>query len=310
MKKRNLIIIICSFLIINSVFLVYLNFRKNKELAYSDKEKEWIDKSIIMMDEIRPILYEMTSIDSLLNDYNFSDIGPYARKSELGLGYTSMLLERIGGATKVYVIILSDKNNNIINYIVDIETKNYMMEILNKKFKLSKIKGAEFSYFTTETNLRIKHRNVKLYETYIDDYYNYFQISKDIIIPEKIKKEYEILMGGRIYGNRFGYGDEILEEREAFNKIMELNDKNILLAIIASPHSGGRMYAIEGLFKDRIDDIMNENEYTDILNKIVALNCNVTVGRGCVISSGNQFNSLEDIRNVIYEITESVKNDE
>ncbi|MDR2597923.1 MAG: hypothetical protein LBC76_11475, partial [Treponema sp.] len=188
-----------------------------------------------------------------------------------------------------------------------IYAENNIIKTLDKKYKLSKIKGTEpeFTYLTNITKLRIQHRNIKLYETYIDDYYNYFQINKGIIIPKEIKNDYEILTKGTIYGYRVGFGSVILKEREAFNRIMELNDKNILLAIIASPHSVGRIYAIEGLFKDRIDDIMNKNEYTDILYKIIALNCNVIVGRGCVISK-EEINSLEDIKNLIYDITNNM----
>jgi hypothetical protein len=311
MKKRNILIIICSFLVVISAFLVYLNFRKDEKMVYSDKEKEWIDKSIIMIDEILPVFYEMTSIDSLLNDYNFNYPIFVLRgyKSELGLGYTIISLERREALTEVYVSILSDKDNNIINYNINIKgRRNYIMKILDKKFKLSKIKGAKFTYYTNETILRIKHRNKKLYEIYIDDYYNYFQISKDIIIPKEIKSDYETLMKGGIYGHEIGFGNVTLKERKAINKIMELNDKNILLAIIASPYPEGRIYAIEGLFKDRIDDIMNENEYTDILNKIAALNCEVTVGRGCVIST-QEINSLESIKNLIYDINNSYNYD-
>jgi hypothetical protein len=297
MKIRNIFIIICSFFVIISAFLVYFNFIKNKK----------IDENLIMIDEILPVFYEMTSIDSLLNDYNFNYPMFYSDKSELGLGYTSVILEHHESAVEVSVYILSNKNNNIINYNTDIYAENNIIKTLDKKYKLSKIKGTkpEFSYYTNKTNLRIKHRNIKLYETYIDDYYNYFQINKDIIIPKEIKNDYEILMKGGIYGYRIGFGGIIPKEREALNRIMELNDKNILLATIASPYSEGRIYAIEGLFKNRIDDIMNENEYTDILNKIIALNCNVTVGKGCVISE-EKINSLEDIKNLIYDITNNM----
>jgi hypothetical protein len=281
---------------ISSVIIIYFNSKLNKE---------WIKKDEIMIKEILPILYKMPDMDSLLNVYNFNDWIYYKPiKKELGLGYLITNFVRYGAYTTIYVYVLRDENNIAINSIININGNKRAMKLYDKMFELANIQEPEFYYGDRNTGIIYKCVNTDLYEKYINDYRDYFQINNNIYIPDEIKNEYELLCNARIYGYKTGFDGELIpEERKAFKKILETNNKNILFAIISSPNPEGRMYAIEGLFNNRINDIINENEYEDILEKMAALNCQVRIGWYDVIEYKN-INSREDIYNLINNIIE------
>lgn len=261
--------------------------------------KEWLDKDEIKIKEILPLLYGILNINDFLNNNNFNNAMDKAYKWEYGLGYSRTIFRPSGGYVRIYVSILTDINNNSIESSISIDGKKYVMEILEKKFNLSKIKESNVSYFVEDMVISIRHRNETLYGKFINDYDKYFQINNEIYIPDEIKTEYEILFNAGMYIYRVGLaGNKFPEEREALEKILEMNNKNILFAILSSYSPQARMYAIEGLFQDRIHDIVKENEYTDILNKIVALETNIRTSYGDVIHETKIY-SIEDIYNII-----------
>jgi hypothetical protein len=293
MKKRLIFLLIMPLLAVS--FLIIIHFKSNNYLFLN---KEWINQDKKMIEEILPILYEIPDINSLINKYGFNTLYP-PHKKELGLGYSITNFIRYGATTNVNVTVWTNEDNVTINSILNIKSNNKMMKILDEKYNLSIINQSELMYSENEAVIRYKYKNIDLYEKYINDYYNYFQINNNNInIPEEIKNEYEILYNASIYGYKVGFGHVTLKERIALEKILEINDISILLSIIPSTSPEARMYAIEGLFKNRADDILNDNDYTDILNKIIELNCDVTIGRD-VIYYGKKINSKEDIYNLI-----------
>jgi hypothetical protein len=300
MKKRLIIITSFSLLVIITAVIIYCNLKKNNNEFFLYKEwlnKELASKDETMIEEIYPLLLGIPTIDQLLNNYNFDNEKEQYRKRELGLGYSRTNFRRRGAYTTIYASILTDKNNNSIESVISIGGEKDIIKILDKKFKLSKIKKSNIDYWTKNTYIDFRYRDKNLYKIFENDYAQYFQINNRIHIPHKIKTEYEILFNAGMYRYRGDlYGNN--QEREALKKIIEMNDKKILLAILSSHSPGGRMYAIEGLFWNRISDILNENEYTDIFNKIIALNIDVFITYGDVIAN-KWIKSIEDIYKII-----------
>jgi hypothetical protein len=304
MKKGRIILITISLLAIISAAIMYFNFKYIGNSPTLPEEitlnKEWINDDEIMIKEILPLLSGVLNIADFLSNNKFNNEREKPYKRELGLGYSRTNFRHYRkGYTDIYVSILTDKNDNSIDSIISIGGNKYAMKIIDKGFDLSSIQEANISYYTHDTFIDIRHRNTILYKTFVNDYAQYFQINNEIFIPDEIKPEYEILFNAGMYIYRCGFpGDKFPKEREALAKILEMNNTNILLALLSSPSSQGRMYAIEGLFINRINDIINENEYTDILNKIIALNASVSISWGDVIHH-TYINSIEYIYKII-----------
>jgi hypothetical protein len=242
----------------------------------------------------------MPEFGNLFHIYNSKDecLPPYEMNK--GLGYSTAEFNFYGGYSAVYVYIISDKNYKSIYSVVNISGKKQAMDILDSQFGLKNIQGSEFYYLSEDAYINFRHKNTSLYEKYINDFYDYFQINTDIYIPDELKTDYETLLNAATYGYIVGIGLVTLKERKAFEKILETNNKDIFLTLIPTPNSQATMYAIEGLFKNREHDIKNENEYADILDKVVALNFTVNVGRDSIYNKA--INSKEDIYDLIYFI--------
>jgi hypothetical protein len=299
--------IIFPLLAITSAVLIYLKLKSSplENLLPSTLNKEWINKDVKMMEEILPVLQEMPEFDNLLLIYNSKKelqfLPPHERNK--GLGYSTAEFNFYGGYSKIYVYIITDENGKSIYSVAYIRGKKQAMDILDSQFNFENIQGSKFSYLYEEAYIDLRHKNTSLYEKYINDFYGYFQINTDIYIPDELRTDYETLLNASTYGYIVGFGLVTLEERKAFEKILETNNKDIFLTLIPTPNPQTTMYAIEGLFKNREYDIKNENEYTDILDKIVALNFYVTVGRDSIYNK--IINSKEDIYDLIYFIKEN-----
>jgi len=294
--KKRLIFSICIIIsIIIAFIIIFYNFKINRE---------WLNKDEIMMDEILPLLYEMPNINNLMENYNFKNRIHPMYKRELGLGYSVINLERYGGYTSIFITVLVDENILSFDSIITIRINKRIIKLFEKKYSISSIQNSEVYYGENYSYHIIKHKDMDLYEAFINNFSEYFQINKNIYIPDEIKNEYRLLtepLNGNVFGYRIGFDGIIPRERIALNKILESNDNNILMGIIASPNPEGRLYAIEGLSKNNINNIINDKEYLNILNKTIELNCPVRVGRYCVISF-KKLNSIDDIQYLFNEI--------
>jgi len=301
MRKRLIFLICIIILIIITFIIIFFNFKINENFEVN---REWINKDEIMMDEILPLLYEMPNVNNLMENYNFINRIHPMHKRELGLGYSIINLERYGGYTSIFITVLVDENINSFDSIITIRINNDIIKLFENKFSKSSIQNSEVYYGKNYLYHIIKHKDMDLYEAFINNFNEYFQINKNIYIPDEIKNEYRLMtepFNENVFGYRIGFDGIIPRERIALNKILELNDKNILLGIIASPNPEGRLYAIEGLSKNNINNIINDEEYLNILNKIIELNCRIRVGRYCVISFID-INSIDDIQCLFNEI--------
>jgi hypothetical protein len=297
MKKRYVLFIFFPLLAIISAFVIFFNLRLNPK---------WVTEDEAMIEEILPILYDIPNIDILINNFNFkNEFYPYVYKRELGLGYSITNLVRYGGGyTSISIKLLADSNDISYSSKLTIKSNKRVMKRLDKKYKLSDLyesntySGQRYSYVT------INSKNVRLYDEFINDFNNYFKINTNINIPDEIVSEYRLLTEPfyeNVYGYRIGFGGIIPRERKALEKILELNDNNILMAIISSPNPEGRLYAIEGLIENNTDDILYDYKFLDIVDKTIELNCAFSVGRYCVISS-KKINSLDEIQKLINDI--------
>ena len=100
-----------------------------------------------------------------------------------------------------------------------------------------------------------------------------------------------------IYGYKIGFDSIIPPERKAITKILETNDITILFSIIASPNPEGRIYAIESIFLNYLNEDNNEI-IKKLVNKISYLKLDVFVGAGCVIHN-EMIDSDEKIQFII-----------
>jgi hypothetical protein len=303
MKRKYLVLTVVFTLAIISAVIMYFSFKNSSGSPALPEElilnKDWTSEDEITINEIVPLLKEMLNINDFLNSPNFNNQRNRIDKREFGLGYSRTNFGPSGRYLKIYVSILTDKNNNSIESYIDIGGRKNLMEKLDKKYNLLNIQEASITYLYENAYIDIRNKNINLYEAFVNDYAQYFQINSKIYIPEELKTEYETLFNAGMYTYRVGtMGNKVPKEREALEKILEMNNKDILFSIISSPKPEARLYAIEGLFRDRINDIINENEYADILNKIIALKTNVTLTWGDVIHH-TWIQSTDDIYKMI-----------
>jgi len=295
MKKRLIYLICIIISVIIIFFIIFSNFKINRE---------WLCKDEIMLEEILPLLYEKPNINNLMENYNSKNRIHPMNKRELGLGYSIINLDFYGGYTSIFITSLVDENIHSFDSIITIRINKRIIKLIEEKYNISNIQNSEVYYEGKYSYHIINHKDMDLYEAFINNFNEYFQINKNINIPDEIKNEYRLMtepFNTNVFGYRIGFNGIIPRERIALNKILELNDKNILMGIIASPNPEGRLYAIEGLSKNNINNIINDKEYLNILNKIIELNCRIRVGRYCVISY-IEINSIDDIQNLFNEI--------
>jgi hypothetical protein len=100
-----------------------------------------------------------------------------------------------------------------------------------------------------------------------DNFRQYYGLN-EIEIPEALHEYYNLLTDpfNDLCFMRYGFFDDEIKERIALEKIVDADDTEIIKHIIASPNPEGRMYGIEILLENGLNEENNK-----IINKFIEL---------------------------------------
>jgi hypothetical protein len=290
-KRPKLVIVISIFsVLIISLFIIY---QKNK------LNKNWMEKDRRLIKEIA-FLLNQNNIDYtniFLDGYGET---PFINGKKLGLGYTLDRFNHYGGYMNVNILVLADSFGNIIKNKIIIYGNKRVAKILDKEYNLSYFNNMVVNNYGDKTYYFYTNINENDYAYFIEKFMEYFDINNNVVIPIEIENDYKKLtdpFSNNVYGYKIGFDSIIPPERKAITKILETNDINILFSIIASPNPEGRIYAIESIFLNYLNEDNNEI-IKKLVNKISYLKVDVFVGAGCVIHN-EMIDSDEKIQFII-----------
>ena len=289
LTKQNLIIIIHNMKILNiNIFIVLLFSFSQAVIAQNIFNEEWLNKDKQILNNFLLVL-ETGDFD--LNTLkNINGIKISNEYGNLGLGYKKTIYYNNGGYTAITIKMLLDPNNNIIKYKITFSANLDVFNILDNDYHLyivfkNYIKDINGNYITWKFEKTMD----ELFSRMIISFNEYFGINENIIIPNNILNDYYLLIdpfNDDIYGFNVGIAGSVPSSRLAIEKIKKVNNNyNILKLIMASPNPIGRIYAIEAISNGKINNIINDKIYSNILNKLIRLKIPIEAGSGCFVTN-------------------------
>jgi len=254
--------------------------------AQDNLNKEWLDKDRQIFTSTLSVL-EKGEFD-LKTLKNIKGIKVSNETGNLGLGYKRTAYFHNGGYTSVSFRLLLDPDNNIIKHRITVSGNLDAFNVLDKEYQLyaalnKYIKGT----YDNRIYLASEKTDDELFSKMIICFNEYFGINEKIDIPKNIYGDYSALIDPfdkDIYGHAVGLGGSVPGNRSAIERIKIEKNKDVLKLIMASPSPTGRIYAIEAISGGKIDNIINNKEYSYMLNKLIQLKIPIEAGSGCIIT--------------------------
>jgi hypothetical protein len=268
-------------------FAFLLIFFTQAVTAQDNLNKEWLDKDRRIFDSTLPVLEKGEFDLNILK--NIKGIKVSNENRNLGLGYKRTAYYHNGGYTAVVFKLLLDPDNNIIKHRITISGNLEAFNVLDKEFQLyAALDKYKKETYANRISFKSEKTDGELFSKMIICFNEYFGIKEKINIPQNIYSDYSVLIDPfdeDIYGFLVGLGGSVPGGRSAIERIKIEKNKDILKLIMASPNPTGRIYAIEAISGGKINNIIKDNEYSYMLNKLIKLKIPIDAGSGCIITS-------------------------
>jgi hypothetical protein len=276
--------------------IIILIFLINNFNAKSEEiNKEWLNLDYKFFEYFNILL--STEIYTI-NDINLNKFNKDRNSiSDLGFGYKLMFLEAYGGYSRIGISLIL-KESQVITYRINISSsKNVWIEHV-KKYKFYMLNNVVLDSFGLVQDFSTYDKIDEINRNYSANLGQFDKLS----IPKKITQDYYFLVNpfnNFDYGTICGVGASKPLGREALENILNYDDPKILENILVSINPVGRIYAIEGLFKNHSWEIKDKNKYSDILEKIYSLKFEIPLCRTCE-EQYKVISSPEDLYETLY----------
>jgi len=265
------------------IFAVLLCSFTQIVIAQNNLNEEWLNKDRQIFNNTLPVL-KMDEFD-LATIRNINDIRISEKNGDLGLGYKKTSYYHNGGYTAIVIKMLLDPDDKIIKYRITVSANLDAFNVLDMEYNLNIALNKYIKDINANSiTLKSEKTDSGLFSGMITCFNEYFGINEKINIPKNIYNDYSILtdpFDEDVYGFVVGIGGNVPDSRSAIERIKK--NKDILRLIMASPNPTGRIYAIEAISGGKINNLINNKKYSDMLNKLIQLKIPIEAGSGCSV---------------------------